>query len=616
MSDTANPTGHRRDTGTHEANTLGSVTGEERPATAQEIQERLDRIREAIYAAQHEDPSANLDRSAPAQPVNKATAPSEVSSANDPSESNASLRPLPSPPTPLDGLTSPGVVSSTTRKVAAGWRIPDDAPQSVGGENGEGSRETAFAQSIRTDAVPDVSPQHDVGASAARIEVADGIDSASEETDVAGDDAHAVATIDSILSAPQRHDGIEAFAQTLLPHFRDANVAIAVGRTSITRIVDGRLGWLSAGNVIRRRCQSVWELADRHDREALEASAKASFAERCRGVVGVDGYRMVSLGTLASGHRIRLAIMPTTGGRDAESAPVWVLKHRASIMKAIESRPLHRWISKESFVGSKPLVIVAVLFLVMIGFGLWPVAYPVRCEMALRPESSRRVAAPFEASLAEAFVQPGDVVAAGDTLVRLDGRPLRLELESIRSEMAAVAKDRLVAMAAGNLGEAQAAELQVEKLRHRGQMLSDRLQRLDVISPIDGVVIAEDLQPHVGTPLTTGQTLLEVASLDPLEAEIEVPAFEVNMIGSGASVRLRTDAGGGPSSWTRLDTIDPAAEIREDQQVFLTRVAIPNPDAALRPGMRGDAVIYGPMRPMAWSLLRPWYERVLWYAGY
>ena len=593
--------------GLPETNAVDTPSGGDPPATAQEIQERLDRIRDAIYAAQHADPSADVGRFADvgrsADVEAFGAAPTTAAATQSVSVGGPSM-PVGSSPDVV--RSPPDFVGPASDPSASGFPSPTDAS------------EASTSSSSAANALAPI-PAKDTSSASERASIGGAGEvhgDRGSDGDAIQDDAHAVAAIDGILSSPQRFDAIETFAQTLLPHLPDANVAIAVGRSSILRIVDGRLGWLSTGNVIRRRCQSVWEKAEQEDGRSAESPATASFQERCRGVVGEDGYRFVSLGILANGHRIRLAIMPTTPGSDAQSAPIWVLKHRASILKAIESRPLHRWMTKQSFVGSKPLVTIAILLLVMIGFGLWPVPYPVRCQMVLRPEVNRRVAAPFEASLAEALVQPGEVVAAGDTLVRLDGRPLRLELESIRSEMAAASKDRLVAMASGQLGQAQAAELQVEKLRHRGQRLSDRLRRLDVQSPIDGVVIAEDLKPHVGTPLTTGQTLLEVASLNPLQAEIEVPAFEINMIGSGASIRLRTDAGGGPSEWTRLQTIEPAAEIRDDQQVFLTRVMMPNPDAALRPGMRGDAVIYGPMRPMAWSILRPWYERLLWYVGY
>jgi multidrug resistance efflux pump len=218
--------------------------------------------------------------------------------------------------------------------------------------------------------------------------------------------------------------------------------------------------------------------------------------------------------------------------------------------------------------------------------------------------------------LLKTHVKPGDTVSRGDVLLELDGRPLRLERESIEAEIQQVVKTHDVALATRRIADAQQAAFKEQHLRRQYDLLSDRLQRLEVISPIDGIVVSGDLEKFVGSPLERGQTLIEVAPMDRMIIEIEIPEHEIGFVKKGAKTRIKIDAIGGKSIRVPLSEIFPAAEIRNDRNIFVGRIELDNPDQKLRPGMRGEATMYGPLRPWIWSWVRGGIERVLWWMGY
>ena len=132
--------------------------------------------------------------------------------------------------------------------------------------------------------------------------------------------------------------------------------------------------------------------------------------------------------------------------------------------------------------------------------GLLPLPYRLHCDCTVEPVVRRYVAAPFEATLAESLVQPGDVVAEGDELARLDGREIRWELAALEAEHAQAQKSRDSAMAERNTSAAQLARLDMTRVEQQIALLEERERELVVRCPIDGVVVSGDIRRAQGAP--------------------------------------------------------------------------------------------------------------------
>ena len=237
-----------------------------------------------------------------------------------------------------------------------------------------------------------------------------------------------------------------------------------------------------------------------------------------------------------------------------------------------------------------------------------PFAYRIKADCRLVPTVKRVVAAPFTGELREPLVRPGDKVIQGQKLAEMDNRDLSLrEAELVASRDRAL-KQRDRAMSNNGEGPdyaaAQVAQLEARSIDKDLQLVRRKIALLTIQSPLAGVVVLGDLRRAKGIPVQQGQVLFEVAPLDEMIVEIDVPDREISHLRPGLPASFRLEAFAGESWKTRLDRVHPQAEQRDNRNVFVCEAAISNANRSLdlRPGMRGRATIVGDRHSLAWIL--------------
>ena len=260
--------------------------------------------------------------------------------------------------------------------------------------------------------------------------------------------------------------------------------------------------------------------------------------------------------------------------------------------------------------------LTAMLLCVVVAASLFiPVKHRLSAKVLIEPLTHRIVAAPFDGIVQKSTVKPGDIVVRGDTLVQLDGREINWQLNGLRAEVKATEKRRDISMADGNTSAAQLARLDMQRLQARMQLLEHHLDNLEVKSPLNGMIITGNLDRNEGSPVKKGQSLFEVAPLDRVIAEVGVAASDISYFKPDMPLTITLDSL--PDAiWTlRLPRVRPRATIRDGSSVFIGEVEITNEASRLRPGMGGDATLYGDDRALGWVLFhKPW-ERVLRWLG-
>lgn len=242
-----------------------------------------------------------------------------------------------------------------------------------------------------------------------------------------------------------------------------------------------------------------------------------------------------------------------------------------------------------------------------------PVPYSVNCDCELQPVVRRFVAAPFEGALEKAFVEVGDTVQADQLLARMDGQEVRWEQAGNAAEYERAAKERDAHLADQKFGEAQLAKLQMERLALTTKLLERRGENLEIRSPIDGIVVSGELKRAEGVRLAMGQTLFEIAPLDQMIVEVEIPEAELAHVATGSAATIRLEAFAGQQLDGNLKRICPRAELRRKQQVFIGEIALPNDASQFRPGMRGRVSLPAGQASLGWRLFhRAWQKLQLW----
>jgi hypothetical protein len=391
-----------------------------------------------------------------------------------------------------------------------------------------------------------------------------------------------------------RWDATLRMVEWLAKALPGAHVRCGLGASRLKRFVDARLGWLGSESSLQRAMAGQW-------RAQLLDSAESTYH---------DGKATIRLNNPGFN---QIALLSIEGDRVTDAVFQVLKAHEKAIAAILWGRPslaLPEW---SAIKGRPRLAIIAAGVMLALLF-VCPVPYPAVCTVIVEPVGSRVVSAPFEATLESVSIEPGNEVTKGQLLASLDGRPLRLEQQSIDAEIQQATKQQDVALAAGRIAEGQLAQLKVQQLRRQRDLLERRLNQLSITSPIDGVVVAGDLRRSIGVPLESGQMLFEIAPLDRVLLEVEIPEREIGLVNEDSPVQLRVESARTGNVEATLSKIYPMAQLREEKSVFIAPIEIDNSSRQYRPGMRGRATVFGPVRPWAWRHIRGVVEQVAWLA--
>lgn len=141
----------------------------------------------------------------------------------------------------------------------------------------------------------------------------------------------------------------------------------------------------------------------------------------------------------------------------------------------------------------------------------------------------------------EVLARVGDRVKAGDVLVRLARRKSQVgykqnlaSCENIRKEAA-----RLEALYAEGAVSEQVLDQARTQLRVAQANLDAAVAYLDLTSPIDGVVVARDLE--AGDHVLSGKAVMTVAELSRAIVKVNVSAWDARLAREGMTARLAAD---------------------------------------------------------------------------
>lgn len=198
----------------------------------------------------------------------------------------------------------------------------------------------------------------------------------------------------------------------------------------------------------------------------------------------------------------------------------------------------------------------------------------------------------YEGRIIRIAVEPGDPVRAGQVLVMLDDAGARFALE--RAETAKDAADLLLAARIIDLTQARASLDRIETLANRDAVSKQQLEETRTVWERASNAVAQARQEQTGAELAiriAAEPLRELTVRAPFDGTVTRLDAHVGdtVLGRADSVRESQS----------LLTITDTTRLAIDVDVAETNIA------ALRPGLRGEAVLDGfPDRPFAVEILR------------
>jgi RND family efflux transporter MFP subunit len=196
-------------------------------------------------------------------------------------------------------------------------------------------------------------------------------------------------------------------------------------------------------------------------------------------------------------------------------------------------------------------------------------------------------------TVAEVLVRPGDRVAEGQVLVRLDIKPLELAMaraeanhrnataryqaeiipDSVTSGQAPTEARRAYARASSGLETAE-VDLQEAQLN---------LERAEIRAPFAGMI--ERMAVAVGTRITSGADVAEIVDLSNLRVEAHVLEHDIPLLKAGGVAEVRLAAMPDQTIQGRIAAVLPIVDSTDKSGTAVVQI---RGDGTIRPGMYAD----------------------------
>ncbi|MGF1455805.1 MAG: efflux RND transporter periplasmic adaptor subunit [Alphaproteobacteria bacterium] len=244
----------------------------------------------------------------------------------------------------------------------------------------------------------------------------------------------------------------------------------------------------------------------------------------------------------------------------------------------------------------------------------------------LRPTVSIDVGAEVSGLIEAVLVDFNDPVKAGQVLARLDTEQLEAQVTQSQAALdqaeaavieaeatlveARLERDRLVSLnrrdnasiqqvdrAIASFRRAEAgvtrAQAQVDSARAQLRLNQSGLEKAEIRSPIDGIVLDRLIEPGqtVASSFQTPHLFTIAGDLAVMELEVDIDEADIGQVQAGQQADFRVDAYTGRTFRGEIVSVRNAPKETNGVVTYEAVLAVENPDLALKPGMTATADI-------------------------
>lgn len=243
---------------------------------------------------------------------------------------------------------------------------------------------------------------------------------------------------------------------------------------------------------------------------------------------------------------------------------------------------------------------------------------PVRLSVLAPAEvialEARTISSPMDGVIKQFHVQPNQPVSASQLLFTLDETTLRNRREVVAKQLQVARADAMAAQQKSFDNESSRADLaslngKVAERQAELAYVNDLLERVEVRSPADGVVVFGDVNDWQGKPVVTGERVALLA--DPRDAGVLIwlPVSDAINLETGTEVRLYLQVAPLAPMTARLSQTSYQAMLSPDGiSAYRLRARFdgltPEQFALARIGLKGTAKILGQRASLGYYLFR------------
>jgi RND family efflux transporter MFP subunit len=238
-----------------------------------------------------------------------------------------------------------------------------------------------------------------------------------------------------------------------------------------------------------------------------------------------------------------------------------------------------------------------------------PLPLRVDGDAVVAPARRAQIQPEFEGVVRKVFVHEGQAVQRGQVIAEMEAWNLRSALSEAQSkyESALLLMNRALATNDGTEAGVQHVNADYWKAEvARAQQLLDRAQ---LRSPMDGIVSTAHIETLAGRKLQRGEPFAEIVDSSYNIVDVAIDDVDAGLLKDGQTAVVKLNSYPTRTFRGLVIVISQKAEVLQETPIFYARVAAPNADGALRPGMQGRGKIRVGWRPAGYVFFR---RQFLW----
>jgi RND family efflux transporter MFP subunit len=243
------------------------------------------------------------------------------------------------------------------------------------------------------------------------------------------------------------------------------------------------------------------------------------------------------------------------------------------------------------------------------------VPFRVTAPALVEGELQRSIVAPFQGFVQHANFRAGDTVRAGDVIATLDDTDLKLDADKWRADFDVAERKEREAVAGGKRVDMRLAAAQGAQAQAQLQLAEEKLRRVQLVAPFDGVIVRGDLSQQRGTPVEQGKVLFELAPLTAWRLILKVDERDIAYVDARRKGELALAGLAGVRHSFVVKRVTSIAAAEGGVNHFRAEAEIGDAAVNLRPGMEGIAKIECGTATALWVASRrllSWLRLTVW----
>ena len=232
----------------------------------------------------------------------------------------------------------------------------------------------------------------------------------------------------------------------------------------------------------------------------------------------------------------------------------------------------------------------------------WPLR--VEGDAIAAPVHSAQLQPEMEGVISKVYVHEGEKVARGQVLAELADWDARAKLAEAQAKYQAALLQMNRGLATNNGSEAGTQRVQADFWKTEVERSQQEVDATRLRSPIDGIVSTPHVENMVGRRLQFGDVFAEVVDTSRAIVDVAIDDTDASLLRVGAAASVKLNSFPTRIFHGNVVIVSPKAALQGDSRVFYARVAVPNPDGAIRAGMEGRSKVRAGWYPAGYAFFR------------